>query len=197
MKKSLYLLAGIALALAVSSWAAITGGILQHTHSSASTGGNTITPTFINGAPQLNGVAVSFAACASGYTRQGPNLCIRNTQPTSTVLTAASCQTISGPATSIKSLILSVWIVAKSQGVAASQIPNTVDFSATAGCAPVQVTILQSTREYVATTAGTIINETRQQIRVPAEAGTGQVYALFTSAAGSQVAQYVINGYTD
>jgi len=178
--------------------AALGGGTNIHNHSSAAAGGTTIN----TGTISVSGNLTSTHACETGYTRIGLDLCHESvTYTTTTGLTRDACTAITAPSSSARSLIVGIFLYAKSANVAATLRTAQITVYTDAGCTAANATAtnLVQVLEFAATLAGTTIAAHHQTgFFVPLPSTGATVYFMFSDDAGNQgTASYRIRGYYD
>lgn len=191
MRKIIFLLL-ISFAVAAPCLAAvtITPGTGAHTHADANTGGNSLAAVTFTGSP------TSTKACASGYTRVSPNLCLRDpTDSTTTVMGA--CSGITLPDSAAKAVILWVMLSARTNNLVQNRnvtAQSYTDAACTAGNETGYWNL--QAREWVAVLAGSLAASygSEKVIRVSGDFGL-----KFTNdpASGQGDAAYRIRGYYD
>jgi hypothetical protein len=116
-----------ALAFNVFAGMVMTPGTAAHTHSDANTGGGTLA---------VSGTLSSTKACASGYTRIGPNFCGSTSAYSTPVLTLDACTALTKPATDATALLISASVVLRTNNTVSQKFAQ-IDAFNDAGCATV------------------------------------------------------------
>lgn len=148
------------------------------------------------------GTASSTKACASGYTRVGPNYCRANALNfvgwTDAIACTGRTQSVSAiPAGATAANITIVWNALANNAIA--QRTNSVIFYSDAGCTVQVISDTYEIREFAAVVAGTVIGVSHVHMIVPLS-GTNTISATQTNAGGngnSDIAFFVTNGYFD
>lgn len=185
---------GMVLTMALPAGAAQVGsgsgvsGLRTHDHSSAAQGGATL------GAHTVTGTVTSTKACASGYVRRAPNLCLKSGVTTGgTSLVRDTCTTPSVPpgATAVIILLSAAAKAANLGGVARSTSVAAYDG---AGCLGIVYQVVSYAFEFVAAPAGTLLGANTALVVVH----TANMSLFFSDDAGnSGSADFEIRGYFD
>lgn len=140
----------------------------------------------------ISGTLSSTKACASGYTRVGPNFCAKTGTPSLTSLTNNVCTAVSLPASDAKSLLLEVYVQAVSANAIATRFSQLNGYG-DSGCATLLLRQEVSARENPAEAAVTMAAVRSQMIL-----STTTPYVRFNQdAGGNSAASYDIVGYFD
>lgn len=132
--------------------------------------------------------------CASGYTRIGPNLCMK-TAPGSvgTSLTRDAITAVSSPAAGAKAVIIDIFARANSGNGIATRY-TTINIYSDSGGTTYIGGVASTTREEVAVAAGTTLREESQRMVL----NTANPYIQMVDDAGDQgYATYNVVGYYD
>lgn len=187
-------------------------GLRTHDHSSASKGGAALSGTTLSaptlsgtvtmsGTPTLSGAFIvtatvsSTKACAAGYTRVGPNFCLRTGSITVVALTRDACTSITPPDSGAKALLLHVNISAKSGNAADTRFAavQTYDNAACTTGNSMRSSIYAREDPPVAAGTDLAVLEGTNVMLV-----TASNYVIFVDDAGNQGAgNYLIQGYWD
>lgn len=155
-------------------------------------GGYPRNPKFGNVA--VTGSVTSTKACASGYTRAGPNLCTRDAWGTGTGLTRDACTTIAAPA-GAKAVLFYIEAGVVSTNVVGLRFVIVDAFDSSACSTGAWRVLGAQVREQVAVAATTL---GIHQVQGLAKVFGGNVFLKFTDDAGNNgIAAYHIIGYHD
>lgn len=176
----------------------VSPGTPAHTHTDANTGGGDLA---------VSGTVSSTKACASEYTRMGPNFCaaFSLSSPAGNAWgDAVACTARSPTASTIPADAKAIVIQLNWQALSANAIAirdNTVEFYSDAACTATSNVEYSrfSVREFAAVAAGTVIGRTSDHVIVPLGA-TNTFYTKQANAGGNgnaDVADYAIYGYFD
>jgi hypothetical protein len=183
-------------ALIASAGMAIAPGTAAHTHTDANSGGGTLT---------VSGTLSSTKACATGFTRKGPNYCARNNANgigqawADAVACTARTSTPALPADAKLAMISLHWRGLSNNAVGFRT--NILNFWTTAACtaSTAQVSSEASFREEVAVAAGNSLGDVVEHLLVPLVT-TNTFYTTQTTAGGNgsvDVFNWDVEGYTD
>lgn len=152
-------------------------------------------PTFA-GTVTFKGSAVSTKACAAGYTRMTPNLCLRDNPSAGTSLVRDTCTTIAAPDSAAKVVVVGVNTIAISNNAAPVTRVAQAFIATSATCATAWIASSAQTTEQVALAAGNALGQDFSLGLAPVSAGN--FFLVFTDDAGNQgAATYRIMGYID
>lgn len=141
-----------------SAGLSLSPGTPAHTHSDANTGGGTLS---------VSGTLSSTKACASGYTRLGPNFCSRPEAGQSDVsIVRDTCTAIAMPDSGAKALLLRVNVGVKSSNGAALRF-SIANFYDGVGCTALVTRLIHQHYEEVAKIAGTMLGTVDVTLIVP------------------------------
>lgn len=181
----------------------ISGATLSNTTTNSGTiSGGTVSATTISNAVSINvdGSVTSDKACASGYTRIGPNYCLRTGNFSTTALTRDVCTAIAEPASDATAVVMLVQTFPRAANAIALRTVNvqtTANDSFTCSSAEITGVWYASAIEEVARTTGTEESGGSSTQVVPVSA-SGNVYMQMTDDTGDQgSAVYRIMGYHD
>lgn len=146
---------------------------------------------------RADGTISTSKACAAGYTRMSPNLCIASAY-SSTSLATDSCTTVARPSADAKALLIFMFAEARAVNAAGVQRFSSVSAYTAANCATrLRFLAYASGYEHTAVTGGTILGADQNQVTVPVD-GSGNVYMMKSDDAGNTGgAFYMIAGYID
>lgn len=173
---------------------AIAPGTPNHTHSDANTGGGTLA---------LSGTLSSTKSCASGYTRAGPNLCMRVSAAQENWANSSACvgRTIGAslPADATAAVISLNWVARSNNAIGVRT--NFVIFYRDTTCTSAATSSVShfELREFAAVAAGTILGRYTSTMIVPLPA-TSTIYAAQSNAGGNgnaEIENYYVIGYLD
>lgn len=175
------------------SVARLVSGVVAHNHSSSTAGGSNLSGTTLSGTTTVSGTLTSTKACASGFTRAGPNFCVRTDSVSTTPLTRDACTVITKPDSSANALLVHFELNARGANISGALRSSEVGvWNATC----------DSTRHSRVFTAGFEFNATTSDISmwkgnvvIPT---IGSIAFLFQDDAGNVgLASYQIRGYFD
>lgn len=159
-------------------------GLGEHNHSSASTGGGTLA---------LSGDLTSTKACASGYSRIGPNYCYLGGTAGS-ALGRDTCTNIAKP-TGAKAVMLHVDAIVGSANAIAGRYVQLAAYDSNT-CASIASIIRIDAAEQVAVVAGTMLARHVWQFEMPTSAALPSL--IFSDDTGNQgQVSYRVIGYWD
>lgn len=193
IKLYLFLLAAL-LAAPAYAGLAVSAGTGVHTHSDANTGGGTLT---------LSGTLSSTKACATGFTRSGPNYCKRTATASDTWADATACTARTfTPALPADATAVALFV--RFQALANNAIAsreNDVNFYTDATCTVGAYvgTVSYGVREFAAVAAATTLGISSIYAVVPL-AATNTIRTTQTNAGGNgnaEVQSIQVVGYFD
>lgn len=172
-------------------------GLRTHDHSSAGQGGPL-------GAFTVTGTVTSTKACASGFTRRGPNYCQRTTTTSVVAWTDATACTARTTGMSLPADAKVVLLELRFQALAGNAVgsrTNFVTFYNNSGCTGnvTSATATHTTHEQAAVAAGTVLSQRDHFVMAPLVA-TDTFYTIQGNAGGNgnaDVLNHYVQGYFD
>jgi hypothetical protein len=150
----------------------------------------------VGGDLSTEGTFSSTKACAAGYTRVGPNLCMKTTAYSATAsLTRDVVAALSDPSADSTALIVALDIAARSGNSAPVRRTASVDCYGDATGTVSQLTPVADGTEQVAMSGNAVIARTVQQVCIVKD--TGYSLKLSDDAGNNGTASYEIRGYYD
>lgn len=169
--------------------ARLISGTVAHNHSSTTAGGSSLAPATIAMTDTLS----STKACASSYSRIGPNLCWFTGAVSYTSVTT-TCTGITIPSSDTKGLILEYELTVGAANAVAQRFSSLITYTDVACSSNAVATARHEVREFNATVATTTIAIGVGHILVPTST---PFIKKVQDAGGNDTARYMIRGYFD
>jgi hypothetical protein len=143
----------------------------------------------------ITGTPSSAKACAAGYVRVGPNLCMKKSVLTLTQLVADTVTPLTNPSSDSKALIIHASVFAATNNLENNTRYTRIVFYGDDAGTTNQTEIQASPREFVATVAGQICGSQISQVILVKD--TGYSLLLQRDTGNQGVGYYEIRGYYD
>jgi hypothetical protein len=161
-----------------------------HTHTSAATGGSALAPVTI----AMSGTLSSTKACGAGFTRVGPNLCMRTDTPSLGNITT-SCTSITIPAGDAQTLGIQYSLQVNGANAAGATRSEALQFFTDSSCINSDAFYQALVFEFAAVNNGAILNYSATT-QLPVFGGGHWVKSINGGGASSSAALQV-RWYTD